>query len=302
MEVLTLIHEYLDYCEFQNNLSESTLKAYRIDLTQFAAYWSGTDGEFSRANISGYIVHLQKGFQPRTAKRKAASLKAFCFWLEYMEYLEHTPFASLRVKFNEPKTLPRVIPLESVTATLTAAHQAVCDGRPGALRDAAVLELLFATAVRVSELCALPPQSVNLSDGTVLIMGKGAKERIIQIEHTEVLDTLRAYYADSEAAILASGHFFINRCGRGFSDQSVRAMIRKYLAAAHVELRVTPHMFRHTCATQLLEADVDLRYIQTLLGHSSITTTQIYTHVTGNKQRSILAAKHPRNSMTLNYG
>lgn len=302
MEILSLVHEYLDYCKYQNNLSNSTLKAYQIDIAQFSVFWAGTNGEFSRANISSYIVHLQRTFKPRTAKRKAASLKAFCFWLEYMEVLEYNPFASLRIKFNEPQTLPRTIPLDSIAAMLTAAHQAACDGRSGALRDAAVLELLFATGVRVSELCALPPQSVELCEGTVLIMGKGAKERIIQIEHTEVLDTLRAYYTANEAAIHSSGHFFINRCGRGYSDQSVRAMIRKYLAAAHVELHVTPHMFRHTCATQLLEADVDLRYIQTLLGHSNITTTQIYTHVSGNKQRSILATKHPRNSMALNYG
>ncbi len=302
MEVSTQIQNYLDYCKYQKNLSNDTLKAYKIDLGQFASFWIGTDGELNRNNISNYIVHLQKSFQPRTAKRKAASLKAFCFWLEYMELVERSPFSSLRVKFNEPQILPRTIPLDSVAAILSAVHQAVCDNHPGALRDAAVLELLFATGVRVSELCSLPPQSVDLTAGTILIMGKGARERVIQVENQDVLSTLRDYYSAHQDTIHAAGHFFINRYGRGYSDQSVRAMIRKYLEAAHVELHVTPHMFRHTCATELLEADVDLRYIQALLGHSSILTTQIYTHVTGSKQRRILAAKHPRNRLQLNYG
>ena len=302
MEIGLPIQEYLDYCKYQKNLSDDTLKAYRIDLRQFAAFWAGTDRTFTRTNVSSYIVHLQKTFQPRTAKRKAASLKAFCFWREYMDLLERSPSASLRVKFNEPLILPRTIPVDCVAAILSAAHQAVCDGHPGALRDAAVLELLFATGIRVSELCSLPPQSVDLAAGTVLIMGKGARERVIQVENQDVLSALRDYYFAHQDTILAAGHFFVNRCGRGYSDQSVRAMIRKYLATAHLGIHVTPHMFRHTCATELLEADVDLRYIQVLLGHSSISTTQIYTHVTGSKQRRILAAKHPRNRLELNYG
>lgn len=164
------------------------------------------------------------------------------------------------------------------------------------------MELLFATGIRVSELCALTPQSVNLNEGTVLIYGKGAKERIVQIGNCAVLSALTQYYSVYRDIIYKSGHFFINRCGRKYSDQSVRAMICKYIKCTGTSLHVTPHMFRHTFATQLLEADVDLRYIQSLLGHSSISTTQIYTHVTTSKQKDILATKHPRNKLLLNYG
>lgn len=122
MELNSHVKDYLDYCKFQKNLSLDTLKAYQIDLFQFVSYWNSTSGEFSRTNISGYIVSLQKAFQPRTAKRKTASVKVFCNWLEYMEFLEHNPFTTLRVKFNEPYILPRTIPLDTVSGILSAAY------------------------------------------------------------------------------------------------------------------------------------------------------------------------------------
>ena len=302
MDIVQLIPDYLDYCHYQKNLSADTLKAYRIDLNQFAVYWAGTDGAPTRGNLAQYVVVLQKQFQPRTARRKTASVKAFFGWLIYMELVEFDPFQKLRVKFNEPKILPRTIPLTLIAQLLSAVYQAVLDGELMALRDAAVLELLFASGMRVSELCALPSQAVDLEQGNVLIYGKGARERIIQIGNQDVLTTLRRYYSAFEEKIRAENRFFINRMGRKYSDQSVRAMIRKYLTRIENHTHVTPHMFRHTFATQLLEADVDLRYIQSLLGHSSISTTQIYTHVTVGKQRDILSHKHPRNGLKINYG
>lgn len=302
MNLTAWISDYLEYCRYQKNLSADTLKAYRIDLAQFADYWAETDGSPTRVNLAPYIMRLQKRYQPRTARRKAASLKAFFGWLAYMEFLETDPFQKLRVKFNEPKILPRTIPLSLLSGLLSEAYRAVYAGERMALRDAAVLELLFATGMRVSELCSLVPQAVDLETGSVLIFGKGARERIIQVVNADVRSALRAYYTAFEDQIAAAGRFFINCRGMGCSDQSVRAMLRKYLSRAGSQVRVTPHMFRHTFATQLLEADVDLRYIQTLLGHSSISTTQIYAHVTTGKQKAILSAKHPRNRLEVEYG
>ena len=191
MNIVQLIPDYLDYCHYQKNLSADTLKAYRIDLNQFAVYWAGTDGAPTRGNLAQYVVVLQKQFQPRTARRKTASVKAFFGWLIYMELVEFDPFQKLRVKFNEPKILPRTIPLTLIAQLLSAVYQAVLDGELMALRDAAVLELLFASGMRVSELCALPSQAVDLEQGNVLIYGKGARERIIQIGNQDVLTTLR---------------------------------------------------------------------------------------------------------------
>ena len=138
---------------------------------------------------------------------------------------------------------------------------------------------------------------VQTEAGEIKILGKGAKERRIQIANLSVLRALKEYKEACRAAIDSAGYFFVNRLGNRLSDQSVRTIISKYAALAGAEMHITPHMFRHSFATLLLEEDVDIRYIQHLLGHSSIVTTQIYTHVAGKKQRDILATKHPRNRM-----
>ena len=167
------------------------------------------------------------------------------------------------------------------------------------LRDIAVLELLFATGMRVSELCSIAADSIDLSSGEIRIYGKGAKERIIQIGNPDVRTAVERYYEAFSNQIQETGWLFVNRLGNQLSDQSVRNMINSYVVQAGLEQHITPHMFRHSFATLLLEEDVDIRYIQQLLGHSSITTTQIYTHVTSKKQRDILTEKHPRNRIVI---
>lgn len=171
--------------------------------------------------------------------------------------------------------------------------------RRNSLRDAAVIELLFATGMRISELCALKVNDINLYDGSILIYGKGDKERRLQIGNPSVISILNKYEVDFHSEIMNCNHFFANQSGRSLTDQTVRRMINKYTALAAIDLHITPHMFRHTFATSLLEADVDIRYIQEMLGHSSINITEIYTHVALAKQRSILATKHPRNNFNI---
>ena len=165
------------------------------------------------------------------------------------------------------------------------------------LRDIAVIELLFATGVRVSELCSLTPTQIDFTTHKIIINGKGSKERILQIGNEDVKKILSEYYAAFKTDITKTGWFFINRLHKRYSEESVRNMIVKYLKLANIDMHVTPHMFRHSFATLLLESDVDIRYIQKMLGHSSIKTTEIYTNVSTSKQNSILTAKHPRNSM-----
>ena len=162
------------------------------------------------------------------------------------------------------------------------------------LRDAAVIELLFATGIRISELCSLKMNDINLYDGTILIYGKGSKERKLQIGNDDVIHILEKYKKNFLTIIQSTNHFFVNQSGNPLSDQAVRRAINKYTSLAAIELHITPHMFRHTFATSLLEADVDIRYIQEMLGHSSINITEIYTHVAMSKQRDILTTKHPR--------
>ncbi len=299
------ISQYLHYCKYCKNLNQKTITAYETDLTQLLAFlpYQSTDA-LSRDNINQYIVHLQKHYKIKSVKRKIACAKAFCNYLVYEEQISDNPFLKLRIKLQEPTLLPRTVPFHIIEDLLSCAYQqanAPCteSQRRYAYRDIAILELLFATGLRVSELCFLKKDSVDLDDKTIVIYGKGARERVIQISNAQVLASLEKYHGIFRDEIDSSGHFFINRLGNPISDQSVRRIINKYVDIANIPLHITPHMFRHSFATLLLEEEVDIRYIQRFLGHSSITTTQIYTHVASKKQRDILIAKHPRNKMKI---
>jgi integrase/recombinase XerD len=168
-------------------------------------------------------------------------------------------------------------------------------------RDIAVVELLFATGVRVSELCSLELSDLNIKARYIRVFGKGSKERIVQIENTEVLSALKSYLSVRSKLNPLQGELavFINRCGRRLSPQSVRILVDHCANQSNANIHVTPHMFRHTFATMLLEEGVDIRYIQNILGHSSILTTQIYTRVSSKKQKSILHSKNPRNRLNV---
>lgn len=295
-----LTNDYLKYCRNQKRLDEKTLKAYRIDLAQFHGALSFTDIiEITPAVLENYIADLHQKYKPKTVKRKIASLKALFHYFEYREMIEKNPFNKIHIKFREPVILPKTIPLQTVEIFLAAIYQQHRKARTEyqkkcTLRDMAVIELLFATGMRISELCSLKADSVNLYDRTILIFGKGSKERRIQIGNEDVLHVLKEYKNIFSEQIKECNHFFASQSGRPLSDQSIRRMINKYTSLAAIELHITPHMFRHTFATSLLEADVDIRYIQEMLGHSSINITEIYTHVAMSKQRDILTAKHPR--------
>lgn len=296
----THIKNYLEYCQSQKRLDAKTLRAYRIDLTQFCKHIPSTDIlEVTPEILENFIADLHQKYKPKTVKRKIATLKALFHYFEYKELVGRNPFQRIQVKFREPALLPKTIPLHTVETFLSTIYSQLSNAKTAyqkrnALRDAAVIELLFATGMRISELCSLEADDVNLYDRTILIYGKGSKERKVQIGSDAVVNTLEQYKNDFQAEIQSCGHFFANQSGRELSDQSVRRMINKYTSLAAIDLHITPHMFRHTFATSLLEADVDIRYIQEMLGHSSINITEIYTHVAMSKQRDILTTKHPR--------
>ena len=285
----TVINNYLEYCNSQKCLDEKTLKAYRIDLRQFSEQISIINiAEITSKTLEQYIARLHEQYKPKTVKRKIASVKALFHYLEYKDIIDHNPFSKILIHFREPVILPKTIPLHTVETFLSTIYKQQENAKTSyqkrnALRDAAVAELF-----------SLKINDVNLYDGTILIYGKGDKERRIQIGNESVINILTEYNDAFDTERQACNNFFINQSGKALSDQSVRRMINKYTSLASIDQHITPHMFRHTFATSLLEADVDIRYIQEMLGHSSINITEIYTHVTVSKQRDILATKHPR--------
>lgn len=299
--------EYIEYCEYRKRLDAKTLKAYNIDLKQYCNFSSELPLCLSKNILDQYITDLHKQYNPRTVKRKIASLKAFFHYLEYQELLPENPFHKLDIHFREAKLLPKTIPFHSIQSILSTLYtqkklakteyQIRC-----CVRDIAVIELLFATGMRISELCSLKPSDIDMKSHNILIYGKGSKERIIQIENPEVISAMISYQETFKEDIETCGYFFVNRLRHKLSDQSVRFMINRYAELAGINQHITPHMFRHSFATLLLEQDVDIRYIQRMLGHSSISTTEIYTHVSNAKQKEILVHKHPRNLITVNKG
>jgi len=296
------ITKYLDYCRYQKKLNDKTIKAYSIDLTQFRRQISAANCT-EKSEISKYITFLHKTFSPKTAKRKLASVKAFYSYMEYDEIITDNPIKRLKTKFQEPQVLPRTIPVNTIEKILAITYGKLLQAKSVyashiAHRNIAIVELLFATGMRVSELCSLNLGDVNLDDGNIRIMGKGAKERMLQVGNEEVLSALRTYIGIRHSVTQDTDALFLNKLRLRLSEQSVRFMIRSCCTEAAVTLHITPHMFRHSFATLLLEEDVDIRYIQRMLGHSSIQTTQIYTRVTAEKQRKILTSKHPRNKFS----
>lgn len=294
------IDEFLNYCRYHKKLSDKTIRAYKIDLSQYGVF----SNELSKQALWDYIEYLNKKYKPKTAKRKLATLKAFIHFLLLQDLIDFNPFDKLETTIKEPLLLPKTIPLVVIAKLISFSYQQIVFAKSdyqirSAVRNTAILELLFATGARVAEICTLRSDNVDLLGNSVKFYGKGSKERIIPIENFAVLSILRKYHSLFEKEIPDSGYFFVNKLGRRMTEQSVRNMINFYCKQCGVDMHITPHMFRHSFATLLLEEDVDIRYIQRMLGHSSITTTQIYTHVTSAKQKEILKTKHPRNKLNI---
>lgn len=295
-----LIDNYLNTIEYEKKLSSNTLKAYKIDLRQFADFTKGIPAD--RNLLAKYVQHLNRSFTPRSVKRKLASIRAFYNELSENELIAHNPFDKFHTRIHTPKQLPRTIPLQTVQSILSEAYHEYGKGNGPKLilRDIMVFELLFGTGLRVSELCSLNRDNFLIQDNNIqlLINGKGDKERVIRITTPELIKLSKTYMREYQAEIRRTGAILFNRDGHPLSTQSVRCIIRRYEKKLGLENHITPHMFRHTFATSLLEAGMDIRYIQSLLGHSSISTTQIYTHITTQTQTIMLANKHPRGKMS----
>ena len=292
---------YLEYCEYRKELDKKTLKAYRIDLHQYFEFVCVDEPE--KEKIEEYITHLHKNFKQKTVKRKIASIKAYYNYLEETEIITENPFRKIKVRFKENVTLPKIIPREEIEQLLNymykCLNESTVSSRKYMFRDITIIEVFFATGARVYEISNIRKDSINLNTGLIRLMGKGGKERYVQISSTSVLSLLKKYYAENESVIRQSGYFFVNNRGNRYTEQSIRLMLKKYTEQAGIERNITPHMFRHSFATYLIEEGVDVSCVQQILGHSSIKTTQIYIHIAAKKQAEILKEMHPRNNMNI---
>lgn len=301
MQLKKRVQLYLDYCQYRKELDQKTLKAYRIDLRQYLDFISCD--EPNKEKIEEYITDLHKRYNQKTVKRKIATVKAFYNYLEEEELIDGNPFRKVKTKFKEDVILPRIIPREEIECLLNYMYSCLgnCKIRnyKYILRDIAIIEMFFATGARVYEVSNLKTDSVNLTSGLIRIMGKGAKERYIQISDAAVLKILKNYYEENKEQINQSGFFFINSKGKRFTEQSVRLMLKKYTKQAGIDRNITPHMIRHSVATYLIENGMDVSCVREIFGHSSIRTTQIYIHLAAKILAVLLQKTHPRNQMKI---
>lgn len=292
------INDYFVDCVARKRLNEKTIKAYRIDLKQFFDYMD--DNLENQDRITEYIYHLNQSYEKaKTIKRKIASIKAFYSYLEYEGMIEVSPFRKIRSKIKEPFILPKTISSDVVQKILSYQYESINNAESNYqlkkhVRNTAIIELLLATGMRISELCHIEQVNINLNTGTLKINGKGSKERNLYINIEPVIKILKRYVELYKEELKNNKYFFMNKIGERLSEQSVRYFLTTLETNLELSVKLTPHMFRHTFATMLLEDDVDIRYIQKILGHSSISVTQIYTYVTSAKQKEIMLEHNPR--------
>jgi integrase/recombinase XerD len=303
--------EFVSHCRFEKNLSQKTLTAYLTDLKQFQEFlsrqgWLQSIDDVSKSELRGFIESLSH-LKSKSIRRKVATIKALFNFLEYEDRITINPFRKMRINIRENKTLPTVMTANEILKILKVVYsrKEKTSPSPGyayfeVVRNIIVLELLFNTGARVSEIANLKKNCIDIDTGYIKFRGKGNRERILHICNSEALSLLRQY-VKLAAQLNAGGHefFLTNRIGNKLSDQSIRNLVKKVSVKAGIPKKITPHVFRHSFATLLLERDVDIKYIQSLLGHSSIMTTQIYTHVSRSKQKQILKSKHPRKDFIL---
>lgn len=314
--VIDFIEPYLNRCQNEKRLSKDTVKAYRLDLYQYRDYLyemkmkSLKPGQVTKRMIQEYIMYLNEKFAAKTVKRKIASLRGFFSYLEDEDLFDINPFLRLHLRIKEPHTLPRVMNLDDIDKILRAVYANrielsydTYDKGRGHLanflhyRDVLVIEMLFASGVRVQELCNIKKDDMDFVNYTIKILGKGDKERKVYFGNSAVLAALAKYMQHKKIVGFNSDYLFVNKFGQKLSPQAVRNLVTKYTHIAGIDKNVTPHVFRHTFATLLLEEGVDVKFIQEFLGHSSISTTQIYLHISEQKGREILAEKHPRSKL-----
>ena len=290
-----IVDEFYQFLILERGLSQHTIAAYACDLNKFQDYLRQKGIEdFTKVQmreIEGFIHWLtQKKLSPRSRARVLATIKTFFRFLILSQRLETSPAVLIETP-RFPKKLPQVLSLEEVERLLEQPDTT----HPRGLRDKAMLELLYATGLRVSELVRLKLNQLNLEVGYISVVGKGAKERLVPVGG-QAQQALTQYLKKGRAALLKkpSSYLFIGYRGRPLTRQGFWEIIKKYAIKSGINKPISPHTLRHSFATHILERGADLRSVQTMLGHSSIATTQIYTHVTETKLKELYVRFHPR--------
>jgi integrase/recombinase XerD len=290
------VRAFLDYCRVEKGLAANTLLSYRTDLQAFKAKLPKGEKEVSHEDLSGYIESLYKsGLSARSVARYIATLRNYFGFLAREGEVSADPTEFL----SSPRQwarLPKYLNRDEVEKLLAAPGAGSVEAKPNAVRDRAMLELLYATGLRVSELCTLELSAVERDLGVLKVRGKGNKQRIVPFGEPAKI-AIEDYLANARSRLLkgrASRHVFVTSRGSAMTRQAFWKLLRGYGREVGIFRRLTPHVVRHSFATHLVEGGADLRSVQVMLGHADISTTQVYTHVAQQRLRQTLDQHHPR--------
>lgn len=284
------ISKFLTYLEIEKNASAHTLLSYHIDLKQFRKFIPGKDiQDIDRLDIRKYLSFLKgKNLKKRTVGRKLSTFRSFFRFLLREGYLKFSPVSGISSPKME-KRLPVFLDVDKVVKLLESPRNV----NVMELRDRAILETLYSTGMRLSELVGLNIGRIDFIGGVLRVYGKGKKERLLPVGD-RALRAIRDYLRKRKAEMLDSRALFLNRNDKRLTGRSVENIVNKYIKRTSLKEKVSPHTLRHSFATHLLDKGADLRSIQELLGHASLSTTQIYTHVTTQRLKAVYNKAHPR--------
>jgi integrase/recombinase XerD len=296
MPEMPYLDSYMAYLQLEKTLSGNTAVSYRFDLQRLAGYLAQHDAidlqKVTPQLLSAYVRLLYDiGFAATSIQRTVSSMRSFFAFIAVEGYISSDPTELLESP-KRTRTLPSVLSVEEVDAVINAVN---LEGKSG-IRDRAIIETLYATGMRVSELCAFTTEQLLEKEQLVRVIGKGSKERIVPIGESALywIDQ----YVEKERGLSAKPYsgstLFLNFRGRGFSRMGIWKMVQQYAAAGGVKKEISPHTFRHSFATHLLEGGADIRTVQEMLGHSNIVTTEIYTHVDREYLLEVHRSFHPR--------
>jgi len=294
------IQDFLNFLAVEKGFSGNTLEAYSNDLSQLLEFLENNETkrvqtwkDIDKGTIVSFILFLkERQYAPATLARKAAAVKSFFRFLSAESILDRDPTEEVdSPKVDKP--LPKYLTMEEVNILL---EQPARNKNPDGLRDRAMLEMLYATGMRVSELVGLNLDDVDLGEGFVRCLGKGSKERLVPL-HPEAAEVALTYIVKGRPALsthASNSALFLNRRGDRLTRQGLWLILKGYASQANLSTEVTPHVLRHSFATHMLQRKADLRHVQGWLGHANISTTQIYTHLTRDHLRQAYDEAHPR--------
>jgi tyrosine recombinase XerC len=290
-----VFNRYINYLDAERNASHYTVRNYTHDLLDFFSYLKSKKisslNEVNRQVLRGYLSHLMKeGFAKVSISRKLSAIRSFYHYLLREEFVATSPVADTSSPKLD-KRLPKFLTPEETVRLLEAPDSSTALGQ----RDRALIELLYASGLRVSELVSLDLEQINLDTNEIRVWGKGSKERVV-LMGKPAATALASYLSQGRPQLLGkkkSYALFLNRDGGRLTERSIQRILGKYTRVAGIKKRVHPHLLRHTFATHLLDGGADLRVVQELLGHASLVSTQIYTHVTQSRARKVYLSAHP---------